>query len=104
MGTAVDKRGEDITKLRCVPGNIKAVNASYNRLVNSFIFLVGVVGFEPTTPYTPCRCPAGLGHTPTLSDYNTLKPGVGGVPTVRTTLFLEEVMKEAMFPQTSDIS
>jgi hypothetical protein len=31
-----------------------------------FCFLVGVVGFEPTTPYTPCRCPAGLGHTPTL--------------------------------------
>jgi hypothetical protein len=28
--------------------------------------MVGVVGFEPTTPYTPCRCPAGLGHTPTL--------------------------------------
>ena len=20
------------------------------------------MGFEPTTPYTPCRCPAGLGH------------------------------------------
>ena len=40
-------------------------------------FLVGVVGFEPTTPYTPCRCPAGLGHTPTLSNYNTHEPGMG---------------------------
>ena len=39
--------------------------------------MVGVVGFEPTTPYTPCRCPAGLGHTPTLSNYNTHEPGMG---------------------------
>ena len=39
--------------------------------------MVGVVGFEPTTPYTPCRCPAGLGHTPTHSNYNTHDPGAG---------------------------
>ena len=77
MGTVVYKRGQDITEFGYVSEIIKAVNASPSWLVNSFIFLVGVVGFEPTTPYTPCRCPAGLGHTPTHSNYNTLKPGVG---------------------------
>ena len=56
----------------------RVVNTSIETNVNnSFLFLVGVVGFEPTTPYTPCRCPAGLGHTPTLSNYNTHEPGMG---------------------------
>ena len=56
----------------------RVVNTSIETSVNnSFLFLVGVVGFEPTTPYTPCRCPAGLGHTPTLSNYNTHEPGMG---------------------------
>ena len=27
--------------------------------------LVGVVGFEPTAPYTPCKCATGLRYTPT---------------------------------------
>gem|GEM_PF-5336142 len=78
MSTAVDERGENITKFGYVFEITKAVNASLDRLVNSFrMFLVGVVGFEPTTPYTPCRCPAGLGHTPTPSNYNTHDPGAG---------------------------
>ena len=56
----------------------RAVNTClYRRVNNSLLFLVGVVGFEPTTPYTPCRCPAGLGHTPTPSNYNTHDPGAG---------------------------
>ena len=54
MSTAVDERGENITKFGYVFEITKAVNASLGRLVNSFrMFLVGVVGFEPTTPYTP---------------------------------------------------
>ncbi len=40
--------------------------------------MVGVVGFEPTTPYTPCRCPAGLGHTPTHRNYITHGAGAVG--------------------------
>ena len=78
MSTAVDERGENITKFGYVSEITKAVNESTKTSVNSsFLFLVGVVGFEPTTPYTPCRCPAGLGHTPTLSNYNTHDPGAG---------------------------
>ena len=26
--------------------------------------LVGVIGFEPTTPCTPCKCATRLRHTP----------------------------------------
>ena len=36
MGTAVDKIGEDITKLRCVSKITKAVNESTKTSVNSF--------------------------------------------------------------------
>ena len=28
-------------------------------------FLVGVKGFEPSTPCTPCKCATRLRHTPT---------------------------------------
>ena len=29
------------------------------------LWLVGETGFEPATPYTPCRCAAKLRHSPT---------------------------------------
>ena len=29
-------------------------------------YLVGVTGFEPATPCTPCRCATKLRHTPTI--------------------------------------
>ena len=28
--------------------------------------MVGVVGFEPTAPCTPCKCASGLRHTPSV--------------------------------------
>jgi hypothetical protein len=28
--------------------------------------MVGVVGFEPTAPYTPCKCATGLRYTPSV--------------------------------------
>ena len=34
------------------------------RLV-TILIMVGAIGFEPTTPYTPCRCAPKLRHAPT---------------------------------------
>ena len=28
--------------------------------------MVGVIGFEPTAPCTPCKCASGLRHTPAV--------------------------------------
>ena len=35
------------------------------KITKPFIFLVGVKGFEPSTPCTPCKCATRLRHTPT---------------------------------------
>ena len=34
----------------------------------SLVHMVGVKGFEPSTPCTPCKCATRLRHTPTLSE------------------------------------
>lgn len=34
-------------------------------MVKSLNLLVGVKGFEPSTPCTPCKCATRLRHTPT---------------------------------------
>src|SRR5664279_831863 len=36
----------------------------------SLIHMVGVKGFEPSTPCTPCKCATRLRHTPSSKNYN----------------------------------
>ena len=38
----------------------------------SLIHMVGVKGFEPSTPCTPCKCATRLRHTPNTLDYSVL--------------------------------
>ena len=39
--------------------------------------MVGAIGFEPTTPCTPCRCATGLRHAPTVAlVYQTVQRSV----------------------------
>ena len=39
--------------------------------------MVGAARFELATPYTPCRCPTGLGHAPTRRLYHEPDPPLG---------------------------
>ena len=39
----------------------------------SLTHMVGVKGFEPSTPCTPCKCATKLRHTPNTLDYSALK-------------------------------
>ena len=42
--------------------------------------VVGAIGFEPTTPCTPCRCATGLRHAPTVVlVYQTVQRSVYGL-------------------------
>jgi hypothetical protein len=48
------------------------------------VFLVGVQGFEPWTPWSQTRCATGLRHTPR----NKIIPAGGGAVKVRSAYFL----------------
>src|SRR5690625_315685 len=41
-------------------------------LVSLFQNLVGTVGFEPTTPCTPCKCATRLRYAPKENNYNIM--------------------------------
>ena len=46
---------------------VEKANGLQSRELQAVVFLVGVVGFELTTPCTPCKCATRLRYTPKYS-------------------------------------
>jgi hypothetical protein len=57
----------DAAAQELLTANEKRVRACGSNPLIYLAFLVGVKGFEPSTPCTPCKCATRLRHTPKLT-------------------------------------